>query len=31
VIEAVYPLDQAAEAHARLESGTVTGKVILEP
>ena len=31
VIEAVYPLDQAAEAHARLESRTVTGKLILEP
>jgi NADPH2:quinone reductase len=31
VIEAVLPLDQAAEAHARLEAGTVTGKLILEP
>lgn len=29
VIEAEFPLDQAAEAHARLESGTVTGKIIL--
>lgn len=31
VIEAVLPLDQAAEAHARLEARTVTGKLILEP
>lgn len=31
MIEAVYPLDQAAEAHARLEGGSVTGKLILEP
>ena len=31
VIEAVLPLDQVAEAHARLEAGTVTGKLILEP
>ena len=30
VIEAVLPLDQAAEAHRRLESGTVTGKIVLE-
>ena len=31
VIDAVLPLDQAAEAHRLLESGAVTGKVVLEP
>jgi NADPH2:quinone reductase len=30
VIAESYPLDQAAEAHARLESGQVAGKIILE-
>ena len=29
VIEAVLPLDQAAEAHRLLETGAVTGKVVL--
>ena len=31
VIEAELPLDQAGEAHRRLEAGTVTGKVVLVP
>lgn len=31
VIEAVLPLEKAAEAHALLESGQVTGKVVLAP
>lgn len=31
VIEAILPLEKAAEAHALLESGQVTGKVVLEP
>ncbi len=31
VIEAFLPLEKAAEAHALLESGQVTGKVMLEP
>ena len=31
VIDAVYPLDQAAAAHARLESGGHVGKVVLTP
>jgi NADPH:quinone reductase-like Zn-dependent oxidoreductase len=30
VIAETFPLDQAAEAHARLESGAVAGKIILE-
>ncbi|MBB5221093.1 NADPH2:quinone reductase [Amaricoccus macauensis] len=30
VIAESYPLEQAAEAHARLESGQVAGKIILE-
>lgn len=30
VIAETFPLDQAAAAHARLESGAVTGKVVLE-
>ncbi|MFT3974297.1 MAG: NAD(P)H-quinone oxidoreductase [Amaricoccus sp.] len=30
VIAETFPLDQAAEAHARLESGEVTGKIVLE-
>lgn len=31
VIDAVLPLDQAAEAHRLLESGDVTGKIVLQP
>lgn len=31
VIDAVYPLERAADAHARLESGGHVGKVILTP
>lgn len=30
VIAETFPLDQAAEAHARLESGALAGKIILE-
>ena len=30
-IQAVYPLDQAAEAHAELESGAHIGKIVLRP
>ena len=30
-IQAVYPLDQAAEAHAELESGAHVGKIVLRP
>lgn len=30
VIEAVLPLDQAAQAHRMLEAGEVTGKIVLE-
>lgn len=30
-IQAVYPLDQAAEAHAELESGGHVGKIVLRP
>jgi NADPH2:quinone reductase len=30
VIEKVYKLDQAAEAHARLEQGHVVGRIVLE-
>jgi NADPH:quinone reductase-like Zn-dependent oxidoreductase len=26
----VYPLDRAAEAHARMESGEHVGKIVLE-
>jgi NADPH:quinone reductase-like Zn-dependent oxidoreductase len=28
-VEAVYPLEQAAEAHERLEQGHVRGKLVL--
>lgn len=31
VIEVVLPLDQAAQAHRLLESGAVTGKIVLTP
>ena len=31
VIDTVFPLDQAAEAHRRSEAGHVRGKLILEP
>lgn len=31
VVEAVLPLDQAAEAHRRLEAGGHLGKIVLEP
>jgi NADPH:quinone reductase-like Zn-dependent oxidoreductase len=31
VIAAKLPLDQAAEAHRRLEAGDVTGKIVLIP
>jgi NADPH:quinone reductase len=30
VIDAVYPLEQAAEAHRRMESGDHVGKIVLE-
>ena len=30
VIDRVFPLDQAAEAHRRLESGEHVGKIVLE-
>jgi putative PIG3 family NAD(P)H quinone oxidoreductase len=30
VIDSVFPLDQAAEAHARMESGEHAGKIVLE-
>jgi hypothetical protein len=30
VIEKVYKLDQAAEAHARIEQGHVVGRIVLE-
>ena len=29
IVDATFPLAQAAEAHRRLESGTHTGKVVL--
>lgn len=31
VVEAALPLEAAAEAHARLEAGSVVGKLVLEP
>jgi len=30
VIDSVYPLDRAAEAHARMEAGSHVGKIVLE-
>jgi NADPH:quinone reductase-like Zn-dependent oxidoreductase len=30
VIDSVYPLDRAAEAHARMEAGEHVGKIVLE-
>jgi NADPH2:quinone reductase len=30
VIDSVFPLNQAAEAHARMESGEHIGKIVLE-
>ena len=30
VVDAVYPLDRAAEAHARMEAGDHVGKIVLE-
>ncbi|HMG01181.1 MAG TPA: zinc-binding dehydrogenase [Gemmatimonadaceae bacterium] len=30
VIEKVYKLEQAAEAHARIEQGHVVGRIVLE-
>ncbi|EQD62473.1 Alcohol dehydrogenase zinc-binding domain protein, partial [mine drainage metagenome] len=30
VIDSVLPLDRAAEAHKRLETGGVRGKIVLE-
>jgi NADPH:quinone reductase-like Zn-dependent oxidoreductase len=30
VIDSVFPLDRAAEAHARMESGEHVGKIVLE-
>jgi NADPH:quinone reductase-like Zn-dependent oxidoreductase len=30
VIDAVFPLDRAAEAHARMEAGDHVGKIVLE-
>ena len=29
VVDAVFPIEQAADAHRRLESGIVMGKVVL--
>jgi D-arabinose 1-dehydrogenase-like Zn-dependent alcohol dehydrogenase len=29
-IEAVYPLERAAEAHARVEQGHVLGRIVLQ-
>lgn len=31
VIDSTYPLDQLAEAHRRLESGSVAGKILIHP
>jgi NADPH:quinone reductase-like Zn-dependent oxidoreductase len=31
VVDVVWPLDRAAEAHARLEAGEAFGKIVLEP
>jgi NADPH:quinone reductase-like Zn-dependent oxidoreductase len=30
VIDSVYPLDQAAEAHRRMESSEHVGKIVLQ-
>ena len=30
VIDTVFPLDQAGEAHARMEAGEHVGKIVLE-
>jgi NADPH:quinone reductase-like Zn-dependent oxidoreductase len=30
VIDSVFPLDHAAEAHARMEAGEHVGKIVLE-
>jgi NADPH:quinone reductase-like Zn-dependent oxidoreductase len=30
VIDSTFPLDRAAEAHARMESGEHIGKIVLE-
>jgi NADPH:quinone reductase len=30
VIDGVFPLDRAAEAHARMEAGEHVGKIVLE-
>jgi NADPH2:quinone reductase len=30
VIDSVFPLERAAEAHARMESGSHVGKIVLE-
>jgi NADPH2:quinone reductase len=30
VIDSIFPLDQAAAAHARMESGDHIGKIVLE-
>ena len=30
IIDTVYPLEEAARAHARLESGDAIGKVVLD-
>jgi NADPH:quinone reductase-like Zn-dependent oxidoreductase len=29
VIDSIFPLDQAAEAHARMEQGEHVGKIVL--
>jgi NADPH:quinone reductase-like Zn-dependent oxidoreductase len=30
MIDKVYPLDQAAQAHARMEAGEHIGKIVLQ-
>jgi len=30
VIDSIFPLDRAAEAHARMEAGEHVGKIVLE-
>ena len=30
MIDKVYPLDQAAQAHARMEAGEYIGKIVMQ-